>query len=70
MILLIFISNIKASDQAIQKKILLFGLTTWFDPMAKNKKQKGIKYPLTPDKGVSVDKPVFIEQMINRVFRK
>ncbi len=38
--------NLQVGNQITQKKILLFGMTVWFDESGKKKKYKGVKYPI------------------------
>lgn len=37
---------LKVNEETTQKKILLFGLETWIDTKAKNRKEFGIKFPI------------------------
>ena len=40
------VADLQINNEAVQKKILLFGLTMWIDTTGKTKKNIGIKYPL------------------------
>ncbi|NPA68400.1 MAG: hypothetical protein GXO50_07315 [Chlorobi bacterium] len=46
-----FVVNLQVADKMMQKKILLFGMTVWFDEFGKKKKYRGIKYPVGNMKG-------------------
>ena len=38
--------DLQISSEVTQKKVLLFGLTTWIDETGKKKKNAGVKYPM------------------------
>ena len=38
--------DLQISSEVTQKKVLLFGLTTWLDETGKKKKNAGVKYPM------------------------
>ncbi len=41
-----FVVDLQVGNEITQKKILLFGMTVWFDESGKKRKYKGVKFPI------------------------